>query len=245
MPPDGGSQDSRQTREAGPVGARHPGAGRPAPAAAAGNGGNGRLRRWGIGITAAAVLVSGGGAAAVALWGASPAAASGSATRAAALNATLSSAASPTAGGGCRRLAAQLRADGHPRAARAVRRACRLGAVRLRAVGGIHGQVTYETRTGVRTLAYERGVIQSASGSAVIVRAPDGTTWTWELVSDTVVRQDGERISESALSDGQRVFVGGPVSGGSNDARLIVIRAAGAAGRGAAGSGTSELSSAP
>jgi len=49
MPPDGGSQDSRQTREAGPVGARHPGAGRPAPAAAAGNGGNGRQAGGGAG----------------------------------------------------------------------------------------------------------------------------------------------------------------------------------------------------
>ena len=59
---------------------------------------------------------------------------------------------------GCRRLAARLLATGHPRAARAVARACRrIGRVRL--LGGMYGQFTFRTKSGVRTIAYERGTI--------------------------------------------------------------------------------------
>ena len=57
-----------------------------------------------------------------------------------------------------------------------------------------------------------------------MVRAKDGTTWNWTLVSDSVVRQDGTKTTSSALSAGELVFVGGPVVSGSHDARLIVIR---------------------
>ena len=58
----------------------------------------------------------------------------------------------------------------------------------------------------------------------VVVRAPDGTTWTWVIVSDTVVREKGAKTATSALATGDTVFVGGPVVGGNKDARLIVIR---------------------
>jgi hypothetical protein len=75
-------------------------------------------------------------------------------------------------------------------------------------------------------------VVESLSPTAVVVRAQDGTTWTWDLVSDTVVRQNARRAAKSALSAGQQVFAGGPVTAGANDARLIVIRA----GRGASAS---------
>ncbi len=57
-----------------------------------------------------------------------------------------------------------------------------------------------------------------------MVKAKDGTTWSWTLVTDSVVRQDGTKTTSSALSAGQLVFVGGPVVRGSHDARLIVIR---------------------
>ena len=95
---------------------------------------------------------------------------------------------------------------------------------RLRRLGGIDGQFTFETKAGPKTLAFERGTIQSVSGQDVVVRAKDGTTWNWTLVSDSVVRQDGTKATSSALSAGELVFVGGPVVSGSHDARLIVIR---------------------
>ena len=90
---------------------------------------------------------------------------------------------------------------------------------------GIDGQYTFRTAQGtIRTLAFERGVVQSVSGSDIVVRAVDGTTWSWNLVSNTVVREDGAKTSTSALASGEPVWVGGPVMSGAKDARLVVIR---------------------
>jgi hypothetical protein len=96
--------------------------------------------------------------------------------------------------------------------------------VRLRLLGGIHGEFTFETKDGARTLAFERGTVLSVSGSDVTVRATDGTTWTWVLTSASIVRENGSRTSAKSLAGGQLVFAAGPVSGTTRDARLIVIR---------------------
>jgi hypothetical protein len=90
---------------------------------------------------------------------------------------------------------------------------------RIRGIGGYYGSLTF--RGG--TLAFERGTIQSVNHDDVVVRAPDGTTMTWRLVGDTVVRDHG-KASTSVLSDGQLVFVGGRAVNGARDARLIVVR---------------------
>jgi hypothetical protein len=135
-------------------------------------------------------------------------------------------AASATSAAACLIRAAKLRAAGHPLAARAALWRCGHRLQRVRALGGIHGQFTFETRTGARTIAYERGLIQSVSGTGVVVRAKDGTTWTWVLGGSTVIREGGQRVGASALAAGETVFAGGPVVSGAYDARLIVIRAA-------------------
>ena len=62
----------------------------------------------------------------------------------------------------------------------------------------------------------------------------DRTTWTWHVVSDTVVRKNGGKTTTSALSAGETVFAGGPVVSGARDARLIIIRPSGPAGSGSA-----------
>ena len=98
---------------------------------------------------------------------------------------------------------------------------------RLRHLGGVDGTATFHNKTGFHTLSFERGTIQSVSGSDVVVKAADGTTWTWHLVSDTVVRKSGSKTTTSALSAGETVFAAGPVVSGTRDARLIVIRPAG------------------
>lgn len=103
---------------------------------------------------------------------------------------------------------------------RRARRALR----RLRLLGGEHGEFTFHTKKGTRTLAFERGTVVSVTGSDVTVRAADGTSWTWMLSSTSVVREDGSRNSPSALWAGEHVFAGGPVTGSARDARLIVIR---------------------
>jgi hypothetical protein len=111
---------------------------------------------------------------------------------------------------------------------------------RLRVLGGIHGEFTFHNKTGFHTLAFERGTIQSASNTDVVIQAPDGTIWTWTIVSNTVVVQNGKKTTTGALSTGQTVFAGGPIAGGARDARLIVIRPTGS---GSSGSGSSSSSS--
>jgi len=101
---------------------------------------------------------------------------------------------------------------------------------RLRHLGGVEGTVTFRDKAGFHTLSFERGTVQSANGSDVVIKSPDGTTWTWHIVSDTVVRKNGARTTTSALSAGETVFAGGPVVNGTRDARLIVIRPDGSSG---------------
>lgn len=126
---------------------------------------------------------------------------------------------------GCVAAARHLRATGHRRAARAKLRSCLRRYLRLRLLAGhaMHGQITFATRKGPRTLVFERGAIQTASASSVVVKAADGTTWTWSLTSSTVVTRAGQRIDPGALSAGQRVIVVGLAAGGADDARRIFV----------------------
>lgn len=90
---------------------------------------------------------------------------------------------------------------------------------------GVDGQFTMRTRQGTRTLAFERGVIESAStGKSITVKASDGTTWTWDLGAATVVRDQQGKASQSQLAPGTPVWVGGPVVQNAKDARLVVVR---------------------
>jgi hypothetical protein len=163
-----------------------------------------RLFRWGAGITLAGFLAGGGIALAVSGSG-TPVASASTSSQVADLNSALSTASSTSS------------------SVPAARVRWALG--RLRRLGGVDGEFTYHNKTGFHTLAFERGTIQSVSGSDVVVKATDGTTWTWTIVSDTVVRKSGSKTPASALSAGETVFAGGPVVNGARDARLIVIRA--------------------
>lgn len=163
------------------------------------------------GIALASVLAGGAAFAAVSMAGNAPAA-TGPTGQAAVLNSALSTAATPSATTGGTTSGPRHR--------------LRDPLARLRLLGGIDGQFTFETKSGPRTLAFQRGTIQSVTGEDVVVRATDGLKWTWEIVSDSVVRESGEKTTTGALAAGQLVFVGGPVIDGARDARLIVIRTA-------------------
>ena len=112
----------------------------------------------------------------------------------------------------------------------------------LRLVRGMYGQVAYHGRAGTVTLAFERGTVESAGGGHLVIRAADGTTWTWDLAGNAVVRKHGTTAPSSALSGGARVFVAGAVSGGSKQARLVVVRVAN---RSSAGSSSRAPASSP
>jgi hypothetical protein len=137
----------------------------------------------------------------------------------------------------CRRAVAALRAarrTGRPALIKAARKAVivrchgllrRHRLFRFVLLRGVVGQFTFRTRQGtLRTLAFERGVIKSVSGSTIVVRTVTGITETWQLVGNTVVREHGQKTSRGALTSGEPVWVGGPVISGARDARLIVIR---------------------
>lgn len=152
-----------------------------------------------------------------------PASASGPSGQAAVLNGVLAdvSSSSPAASG-----ATTQPGTSGAAARRVALRRLRRALVRLRRLGGMYGQYTFETKKGPRTLAFERGTVTSVTGANVVVRAEDGTTWTWVLTGTSVVREDGTRAKASALAAGQTVFAAGQVSGTTRDARLIVIRPA-------------------
>jgi hypothetical protein len=131
------------------------------------------------------------------------------------------------AAGRCAKLDQRLRGNGHARAAVKVRAFCGSALMRLAHIGGEHGEVTFQGKSGGKTIAFERGTIQSVSSSAMTVVANDGTTWTWDFTSSTVVREAHQKVTSAKLSTGDVVLVGGPVVRGARDARLIRIRDAG------------------
>jgi hypothetical protein len=107
---------------------------------------------------------------------------------------------------------------------------------RIRRLGGVEGTATFHNKKGFHTLSFERGTIESVTGSDVVIKSPDGTTWTWKIVSDTVVRKNGGKTAASALTAGEKAFAGGPVVSGARDARLIIVRPAASTGSGTSGS---------
>src|SRR5690348_2320918 len=178
-----------------------------------------RRLRWGAGVTLAAFLVGGGITLAVTSAGGTAAASPVSSSQGAQLNTALSDAGS---------------------AAAPARVRWALG--RIRRLGGVEGTATFHNKKGFHTLSFERGTIQSVTGGDVVIKSPDGTTWTWKIVSDTVVRKNGGKTTASALSAGETVFAGGPVVSGARDARLIIIKPAAPAGTSGSQSAQTSLS---
>jgi hypothetical protein len=177
-----------------------------------GSGGGRSRRRWAAALAITAVVAGGGAFAAAQAATGSPAA-----------PATL------TAAGTQASTSAQTSASAA--AAAAAKKAWRHGGVaRLRRLGGLYGQFSYETMQGARTVAFERGTITSVSGDSVVIRARNGMTEAWTLTSTSAVRENGKRAAASALAKGELVFTGGPVTGGAHDIALIVIRKAASGG---------------
>jgi hypothetical protein len=167
------------------------------------------ISRWTAALLVTAVAVGGGAFAVAEAATGSPAASAGTATQATAT--TAANAATQAA-------VLNNVLSGHA------------GLARLRRLPGMYGQFTVETKKGARTVAFERGTVTSVAGNDVVVRAKNGTTWSWTLTGTSVVREDGKRTSTSALAPGETVLTGGPVTGGTRDVRLIAIRKAAATG---------------
>lgn len=187
---------------------------------------SGRTKRVVTTVAASAFLLGSGAAIGVALTGGASASTGGSSTGTTS-TASGTTAAGSVAAGRCAKLQQRLRSHGHPVAATKLNAFCRDPLARLVLVGGAHGTVTFQTKSGPKIIAVERGTIQSVSSSAITVLAKDGTTWTWDLSTSTVVREAGSVVAQDKLSTGEQILVGGQVVSGVNDARLIRIGNAG------------------
>jgi hypothetical protein len=199
---------------------------------------SGRSRRVMTSVAVAVVLLGSGAGIGVALTGGasastggpsspsgSPASASGASGNTSA-NGSATTTAASAAAARCAKLEQRLRSNGHPKAANRIQAFCRRPLLRLRLVGGEHGEVTFQTKAGPKTIAIERGTIQAVSSSNMTVVAKDGTTWTWDFTSSTKVRDAGKTVPSTNLTSGELVFVGGPVVSGVYDARVVRIRTA-------------------
>jgi hypothetical protein len=221
-----------------------PGTGACAPASYPLHCRRGRAARWLIIAILAVALVGGGLIAVVGITTlSSPALRSGPAGAADGnvLNSVLGTAGSPAAAGltgsaqllaadrhsgqtrRCAGLTGRLRQAGHLRAARAIGRSCLRHALLLRLLGAGHGQFTVRINGGERTIAFERGVVTSVTANQVVIRAADGTRWTWATDGRTTVRQAGHRLPARSLATGQRVLAVGPLPVTVRHARLVLI----------------------
>src|SRR5215469_12044044 len=183
----------------------------------------GRTKRVVTSVAASTVLLGSGAAAGVALTGGASASTSGT-TPGMTASSTGTTTAASVAVGRCAKLAQRLQSHGHPLAATRLLTFCKSPLLRLALVGGEHGEVTFQTAAGPKTIAVERGTVKAISSSAITVQAKDGTTWTWEFTTDTAVREDHQKVSQTSLSTGEMVLVAGPVVNGVRDVRLIRVR---------------------
>jgi len=181
---------------------------------------SGRAKRVVTTIAASAILLGSGAAIGVAVTGGASASTA----------ATARAAARPLAGR-CAKIVHKLRshpafATSHPALVRGLRAFCGNPLLRLAAVGGEYGQVTFKGKTSPKTVAFERGTIDSVAGSSITVQAADGTKWTWDLIASTAIREAGHAQAEVKLSSGEKVLVIGLVTDAGKDARLIQVRQA-------------------
>lgn len=183
---------------------------------------SGRTKRVVTSVAASAVLLGSGAAIGVALTGGASASTGGTSAGTAA-NTSATTTAATSAAGRCAKLVERLTANDHPVAASRLRAFCKSALVRLALVGGEHGEVTFQTKAGPKTIAIERGTIQGVSNAGITVVAKDGTTWTWDYTTNTVVREAHKAVGRNSLNTGETVLVLGQVVGGVNDARLIRI----------------------
>jgi Domain of unknown function (DUF5666) len=181
---------------------------------------SGRVRRVVTTVAAGAILLGSGVAIGLTLTSGATAA----------TTPPVGGAAGPLAGK-CAKIVQDLRshpafAKSHPTLVARVRAYCGNPLLRLAAVGGEYGQVTFQTKSGPKTAAFERGTIDSVTGSSFVVQAPDGTKETWTITATTKMREIGNPQAKAQLTTGDQVLVIGQQTASGRDARLIGIHQA-------------------
>jgi hypothetical protein len=86
----------------------------------------------------------------------------------------------------------------------------------------LHGEVTVETREGVKTLVMARGEVTSVSGTGITVKSTDGVSTDFRIDGGTRYGFRNEPAQRAELKVGDTAFVTGEKSGDSAVARRVV-----------------------
>jgi hypothetical protein len=86
----------------------------------------------------------------------------------------------------------------------------------------LHGEMTVQTREGVKTLVVARGEVTSVSGTGITVKSSDNVSTTFRIDGDTRYGFRNEPAQRAELKVGDTAFVVGEKSGDSPVARRVV-----------------------
>jgi hypothetical protein len=88
----------------------------------------------------------------------------------------------------------------------------------------LHGEVTFQTREGVRTAVFARGQVTAVSESSVTVTSSDKVATTFALTADTHYGTRRQPQVKGDLKVGVQAGVWGLKSGSGANASRVVIR---------------------
>lgn len=88
--------------------------------------------------------------------------------------------------------------------------------------GVLHGEVTLQTKEGVKTVVMARGEVTALSGDAITVKSSDGVQTSFKIDGDTRYGFRNEPAPSAQLKVGDSALVTGEKSGDSTTAKRIV-----------------------
>jgi len=103
---------------------------------------------------------------------------------------------------------------------------------RLLRSGAEHGQITFKTKKGTRTVAFERGLVQSATSSSVVVKAADESGGYGMLIGPHSTREEQAEFA-SRIEAQPRKYIAQPtlslsrvptIVGGDFEGRHVDLR---------------------
>jgi hypothetical protein len=86
----------------------------------------------------------------------------------------------------------------------------------------LHGEVTLQTKEGVKTIVMARGEVTALSGDAITVKSSDGVETSFAINDDTRFGFRNEPDPSAELKAGEDAFVAGEKSGDRAVARRVV-----------------------
>ena len=99
----------------------------------------------------------------------------------------------------------------------------------------LHGEVTVQTKEGVKTLVMAHGHVTTLSKDAITVKSSDGVETSFGIDGDTRFGFRNEPAPSAELKVGEDAFVAGEKSGASTTAKRVVSGVLARRGAGAAG----------